>query len=54
MHTCHLSLNVIREYIYRIKHLGLFVFFPVQQLRKRYLRRKKKTVSYFSGQKFLS
>lgn len=53
MHTCHLSLNVIREYIYRIKHLGLF-FFPVQQLRKRYLRRKKKTVSYFSGQQFLS
>lgn len=48
MHTCHLSLNVIREYIYG------FVFFPVQQLRKRYLRRKKKTVSYFSGQKFLS
>lgn len=53
MHTCHLSLNVIREYIYRIKHLGLF-FFSVQQLRKRYLRRKKRTVSYFSGQKFLS
>lgn len=26
MHTCHLSLNVIREYIYRIKHLGLFFF----------------------------
>lgn len=51
MHTCHLSLNVIREYIYRIKHLGLF-FFPVQQLRKHYLRRKKETVSYFSGQKF--